>query len=84
MRNINVKEMRSHRFNRNQNTYNGRKWMRRGEESNYQPGAEHMYAGLCWNRDEPRSDSFYNFISCTDPSFIIAAYTHTHVHTDTS
>ena len=54
---------------------------------NYQPGAEHMSAGLRWNDDELRADSFYNFISCTDPSFIIrrgiATHTHTHTHRNT-
>ncbi len=56
---------------------------RGGEERrcNYPPAAEHTSAGLCWNRDEPRADSFYDFISCTDPSFVtkrgIAAHTDT-------
>lgn len=46
------------------NTASGRK-RRRGEKRkmcNYQPRAEHMSAGLYWNRDEPRTDRFYNLI----------------------
>lgn len=48
------------------------------EMCNYQPRAEHMSAGLYWNRDEPRADRFYNFISCTDLSFAISREIATH------
>lgn len=47
---------------------------------NYQPRAEHMSAGPGWNRNEPRTDRFSNFISCTDLSFIIRRETATHTY----
>lgn len=57
---------------------------RRGERrSNYWLAAEHMSAGLCWNSDEPRADSFYDSISCSDHSFIKKRGAAVRAHTDT-